>query len=190
MANTGEGQDSLRKPDDDAVRSRLGLGSDDAPPVAGELLFDDYDDGGGVDDLLGIVRDSADDNETEDVALVADDESDIEFEDDVIVFEDETPAVQSNSNPAAVESMAGENVVEFSDLEDDDLVFGDDDEEEDVAAAVAPGAGPREEEPIRKNEQPSDDSYWNELDRWVWDDEPPTSVSSENEKDEADSENA
>ena len=148
MANTGEGQDSLRKSDDDAVRSRLGLGSDDAPPVAGELLFDDYDDGGGVDDLLGIVRDSADDNEIEDVVLATDDESDIEFEDDMIVFEDEAPAVQSDT--AAVDSMAGvdEDVVEFSNLEDDDLVFGDDDDaEEDVAAAVAPKAEPREEEP-------------------------------------------
>ena len=170
MSSAGEEQDRFSKPKDEAIRNMLGMSPDDAPPAAGELLFNDYEDGGGVDDLLGIVRDPAD-HAANDPQADADTDSTIDvddaFDDDLIVFEEE-----DFDEPAEVSEAGGPAV------NDGAVVFTEDDDSEVVREKLASvlDTAHHPSKPTAGQEQVGDDSYWNELDRWVWDDEAPESA--------------
>lgn len=180
MSSAGEGTERPGKSEEDAVRNLLGMGASEAPLAAGEVLFDDYEDGRGIDGLLGIVREPADDAEDQtpsDDVVVDTVRVDDEFDDELIVFDEDDD--DDFDGPTDVSVTDATDEPDISDEEDADLVFSEDsrDAEEVRETPNAGVEGPRRQsEPVAGKEQSGDDPYWNELDRWVWDDEPPESA--------------
>ena len=196
MSSAREEQDPLNKSQDEAVRNMLGMGSEDPPAAAGELLFDEYEDGRSVDDLLGIVRESADDapdHSSADSGSGTAVEMNADFDEDLIFFEEDDQENCSSPTEIPNADAADTETTPVFDDNDDEVLFADDfDDSEDPFEDLTPAADPAPR-PAKSPATPkpaSDDSYWNELDRWVWDDETAESANSDAESANSDEESA
>jgi len=177
MTSSGDESEPLEESSEESAKNLLGFSTtEDSPPAGGELLFEDYDDGVGVDALLGISKDTPDDSaETE--ADSAPDDADCdsltaleggraadaradedEIDDDLLLFDEDEP--DSVGHEAAEDDAV--------DFEPDDLVFEDEGGNDETTEPAV--ASPRAR---REPAADDDDTYWEELDRWVWDDDVP-----------------